>query len=496
MPDPDQPRQTERLRALWAVGLVVLVAGAAWLAAIGAESSGFRRAAYDAHAYHLPSIRLIAEQAPDVPWEAFRSATTPGYHALLAGASALTPGHTALRVWGMLFGVGLVAVVGLAAAHGLGGVRTACCVLPLAASAYVTDASVNLLPDNAAWLWVALVIALVFAGPVRGWRLAAVAAVLAMTAFTRQIHVWTAGVVVFAAWADGAQASLRPAWLLEHASQRFKAAVPAALATLPAFAVVVAFVLIWGGLVPELFRDGAVDPMTGSEAVTNTGLSIVTPAATLVVLAMFAPFFAPIWISGVRRGWPKGERRSLPTLVVCGALAGVLLAVVSPTTYDTATGRFGGFWGLAKIGPDVAGRSLAITALASLGGALLALLLGLLDRRTRWLLAVTLLGFWSSHLFAAFAWQRYIEPLVLVLLVLSTAAVHRRWGSPSLAWAGPALLGLAFAALNVQRLGPVPDWDTHQWPEPELAAYYQTESHLKGNQLDAPPAPDPVTPSD
>lgn len=478
---PKQPTPHPSRSALAVTGLALCCA-IVWALIIQTGSLGFPRPSFDAHMFHLPTTRVIAEYAPDVPWDSLRSATTPGYHIALAAASAVTPDYESLRLWGMCFALGAVLVLGIIAGRGLDSFRTVCCILPFATSIYITEAAVHIVPDAAAWLWVTASLGILLLAPAKGWRLYILGAALALTAITRQIHLWVCGVAVFSAWADAVHGSQRPTWLLEQPIQRAQAALITCAAAVPAFAIVAAFIAIWGGPVPELFRTDSIDPMQAEQAVNNTGLSLATPSATLIIIFLYGIFFLPTWSTAFARTWPKGQRRSIVGLIVIWSVIGFVLSVAEATTYDTTQGRFGGFWILGKIGPAIYERSLAITLVTMLGAVTLGFILAMLDRRSRWIFAISILGFWSSHIIAAFAWQRYIEPLVLILLACTSSGIHRRWGSPNVAWFGPAFLAIAFVSLSASRITTVQDWQTYQWPDPEVSAYYQTESHRTATQ--------------
>jgi hypothetical protein len=125
-------------------------------------------------------------------------------------------------------------------------------------------------------------------------------------------------------------------------------------------------------------------------------------------------------------------------------------------------------WNIAQRLPSVGHVSVFMVALACCG---LLLLLGLLrdaSRESRWVLGLSLLGFACAFAASNELWQRYVEPLVLIVLVLAAAEA---WGhrasttEPRLAsekppsrlsqlllasrWPGVAALALAMVALSV-----------------------------------------------
>src|SRR5215213_8044224 len=79
------------------------------------------RAAWDQVAFHLPTVVKFAGEWPRLDFSDYPSATTPGYHAVLATVRKLFGGDDrSLRVVAAVFTVGLLATFGWSAGRRVG----------------------------------------------------------------------------------------------------------------------------------------------------------------------------------------------------------------------------------------------------------------------------------------------------------------------------------------------------------------------------------------
>jgi len=389
-----------------------------------------KRAAHDESTYHLPTIRALADAAasPDLRIDLtdLRTATTPGYHAALAlPDAALDLDLTVLRLLSAAFAAAALALAAfLVVRLGRGALSTAAVLLllaPLALNLYVFSSATHLLPDNAGWLLVFAVLTLAIAGVDRLSRVALAAWLLLALVLVRQIHAWAAGLVLAAAWLDAApHHNHRFRFLTARLPDRVRATVIAGLAVLPALAVTLAFVALWGGLVPPAFQGDYLDPLTGRPAPGNTGASPAFFIVTLASIGLYAPFFLPTLWPPLRRHLAHAPRRRLIPVVAAG-LAAAALAAVPESSTSVDAGRFSAWWNLTGRF-TIADRAPLMIALAALGGSLAALLAPLIPKRTALLFLGALLGITLAHTFNSRSFFRYVEPLTLLLLAGSTAA--------------------------------------------------------------------------
>jgi hypothetical protein len=376
--------------------------------------------AVDQNLFHLPAVRQFAGQWPHVDLSNYSSATSPGYHLVLAAAARFVSNDVVLlRLVGATFGVALVFLLASAAAD-RNNARAAWLALPLATSYYVINSTAWALPDNAAWLL--LTIALLLAIRTNGWPLyAGSAAVLALLVFTRQSHAWAllpfavgAGLSGRIRTATGPSVdpieALRP--VSNAPSSYLRTALLAGVAMLPALAVLAWLVSLWHGLTPPAFRPGS-----GVDLPLATKMGGVAPAAPAMVLALIGLFGTPLlaWV------WPTARSRRVVRLMLLGAAAGFVVGILPETTYNDLSRR-SGLWNLVLKLPTVGGRSPLIVGLATLGGAVVAAALARLPVRERSVLAAALAGFTLVQAANGLVWQRYYEPFVLIWLILAAAA--------------------------------------------------------------------------
>lgn len=412
------------------------------------------RGAFDQIHFHEPVVRTFAEQLSR-GWSAldvrdYRSATTPGYHLLLAMvARYVHPSSMLLQAIGSLFTAALLALLAGAAtalAARRGAMRPArlglVLVLPAMASMYVLFSGVWLLPDNLGWLLVlgvGLVAVRLIESPSRAIAghaglLALGGTLLLALVLVRQSHLWAAAMLWAAAWIGGAPGDR----VLNDFVQRGRAALLALLATLPAFLAVGAFALAWGGLTPPSFR-----------AQYGGGINPAAPAFILSLAAVFSIFFAgsigPATIVLLRTS---------PWQVLVAAILGLALAAAPETTF-VYEARATGLWNLVKVAPVIAERtSLLLLVLAPLGAVALCAWAAALPARARWLFFAALTAFAAAQTASPLCWQRYIEPFLLGLFALGAATIVDAPGRAAAAarWGGPTLFGLVCALLTAAML--------------------------------------------
>lgn len=444
-------------RVLGAVATALLVLIPAWTLILGGALEG--RGAHDQLNYHEPVIVRFAADWPSPNTADYLSATSPGYHLVLAAAAQVL-GHerVTLQLLASLFSAGLFGLVGFIACGRLGVRRTVVLMLPLAGSMYLFYPAVWLLPDNAAWLGVVAVVWMSLR-----WRVGVVPLIGAMVVtgalvYTRQIHLWVLAPVWTAAYlgARDPAASQRLAWdvpALFRGEQLLglgRVGVAMVAAALPC-GILAVLVREWGGLTPPFFQ-GAYH-----------GGNTAAPAFILSLFAVFAPWYAVFSWGGLARTVSGGK-----VGMVIGAVLGLAFALAAPSTYSTEAGRYSGLWNVTRELPRIADRSVLILMLSPVGGALVMGMLGMLGRRDRWVMAATLVGFMAAQSASHELWQRYTEPFVLLYLTLVCVlagesvgrAVNGREGGRMAQNLPLTVMGLALASLtcvSIARARPVKD---------------------------------------
>lgn len=420
------------------------------------SGAGYGPPAWDEETFHLPIVRRMVEQWPRVDVVEYDSATTPGYHLLMALVLKLTGSVTACRLVSAAMSWGLL-MTAYAAARRVLAPRTptpaegavmhsgwiaAALVLPLALSQYFLGAAIWLTTDNAALLFVALALSGAVTArftPGRGLLLG-VWALLAV--LVRQLHVWVAAPIGLVALLASPLARFAPSVLRDDERQsprRWVNLVCGVVAgALPAAALVV-FIVLWGALLPR------------SEAIRGQHLQGMNPATFAFALSLFGVlggFFLTVAPGGV-----FGHVRRLRErwgVVALSAGAGFVSAIAFPTFWVDRV-RDTGLWMLVKAGPVVMERSVVLAALAPMGAVVLVLLQRSAAEAGRRVPALVLLLGMLAWVTAQSAnimcWHRYFEPLMLVCLAwLAAMSVRERVRPVNLL--GPAALGLLLAAVS------------------------------------------------
>lgn len=209
--------------------------------------------------YHEPAIRGFAQQWPHFDFKDYLSATTPGYHVVLATVARwVNPATAALQFAGLLFAVRLIISLTTFGTSRVGNREGFARRHHSPHLSMHSSAAAHLLPDNAGWLGVLLV--LIVAAPPQ-----------------RQTWVWLAmgGVALAARWClrdrftcgrphrrGRRRSSVRRMCILPAEQRRIasnhdalRQGSIAIVMTLPAFLVVGYFFKLWGGLTPPMFKD-------------------------------------------------------------------------------------------------------------------------------------------------------------------------------------------------------------------------------------------------
>ena len=450
-PGPDAPR----CRGLAALLIVAFLLPAMWLWAIGWTRG---RAACDQYEYHLKAILKFAAELPRPDLHDYLSATTPGYHLLVAAAARLvSPNPIFLQVAAALFTVGLLALLARMICRagqdrGRTWLELAALALPVVASPYVFTSGVWLLPDNAGWLLALIVVMTSVRSRQTSNTLMFGGLALAVLVLMRQSHAWAAAPLLAAGWMSSTQLSdARLAGALQQPARRLSMTLVATLVCIPAALILAAFARLWHGLTPPFFHE---QHLVKGHSIINWA----TVPFILSLIGLFSLFFLGWLWTGVARAW----RASRLTLVLI-ALATIAWAAIPETTFMREP-RSGGLWGVVEK-MESAGLSIAhhtsplLLLLAPLGAVMLAGWLMLIDDKRRWIIGAAVAAFVAAQSANANCWQRYYEPFLLMLFALLAARYGAsaidsgtsRRGSWLAAWRliGPVLLTLLLGIITI-----------------------------------------------
>jgi hypothetical protein len=411
----------------WRVVLVVTLAYAGLLLVLAQFGTPNERVDYDTRVHHLPVILKFASEWPKPGLADYAVASTPGYHLVLSiVARFVSADAVLLRCVGAIFSLLLAGTMAWSVGASW---RTIVLAAPLLLSPYVVTSGIWLLPENAAWWLVVVVLALAL-NPREGWRYLAVLSVsLAGLIVVRQAHAW-------------AMAPVAVALLCRSKPLATRVMEIAAVLILP-IAVLVSFLVLWHGFTPPMFQPGA-PPQPGMTFITYGQPSLAPAGMTLAMLGGFGIFFLPILWRRLPQSW-----------VFAGVGIAAIVAAI-PESVPIYPFRYGGLFSI--LGwferhtslASIHGRSILFIALAAVGGLIVAVSAYALDKRSRWVWIAALIGFILAHLNNPMIWQRYYEPFVLILLALAASRGMKRWDAATIA--GPVLLALILLAMTLHAI--------------------------------------------
>ncbi|TVQ31197.1 MAG: hypothetical protein EA376_10005 [Phycisphaeraceae bacterium] len=408
--------------------------------------------AHDQDQHHLLIIERMIEQWPRVDVVEYESATSPGYHFIMAAMATLFGGDMGIVRWAnLLLSFGLLGAVFWTMRRFVAPWLALLLTAPLLFNPYQLGAAMYATTDNAALFFVALALGGAAMAPWTPGRGLLLGLWATMAMLMRQIHVWVAAPVGLAGLLASPLARWAPAWLQRHVSLRpawANLAVGVVAGVVP-LAILGVFIWLWGGLLPPIYRD-----MHGG------GINPATFAFALSLAGVFGIFHLPlVWnrLAGTRF-WTR--------LTIAGAAVGLLAATLVPTAVtrtDSAREAFrayGYFWRVVGRFPEFADRSLLILVMAPVGAVIVALLHRAAAQAGRSsqsaIILLGLLGWLCAQSFNSMAWQRYFEPLILIglawLAALGCAPMTDR--RRRLALLGPAALaawGLFATCISLYR---------------------------------------------
>ena len=351
------------------------------------------RAFNDQELYHYPTIEHFKHSCDisDYP-----SATTPGYHLLLAPIARLTPdSKVTLKLVSSLLTALLFATLASIIVRKLGCLDVVACLLPAMTSIYLFPSGVWLLPDNLAWLTVLCVLFFATRSPIRFWPYLVSGFALSCAVLVRQANIWLACVIL-----------VRGLFCCLHAPSlrnRIGHLSGSIFSTFPAFVLLGFFIWRWGALVPPSFvsRHQVVNP--------------AVPAFFLAVFFLYSVFYIPYCAHVLKE---LIHERGALLLILFGFIVGLVLSLVTQTDYNWVEGRASGLWNVVRIAPVIYHRSLLICIMSSLGGATAVGLVLLTKGLTRWTILTAIPVFVMSQMANHFAFERYFAGFIFIILFL------------------------------------------------------------------------------
>ncbi len=376
--------------------------------------------AYDQETYHLPAIRFLIDQESN--FREFPCPNLPGYHLVMATASRFVGEGRWLQWINSFFGLAVVLIVFAYATTVIELWTAFVLVLPLLCSSYLLKGSIWLMTDNAAWLMVVLALGdALTARRLTPWRCIGWGALVIGAVLVRQTHIWLVIPMAYAFLGGISE---------QKGAVRAQSVTAGLMSILALFLLLAAAWNLWGGPVPPAFV-----------AIHWVHINLTSITLAMALLGFFGLFY------------PK-PKNSLPWW---GGFIGLLTALLWPTAYDIAQGRWGGtVWELARRVPTIGRRSLLFPPLAIMGGILLAswgcaITADPLRRRRAILLCVAFMSWLVVQPLNSQTFQRYAEPMVLILLIWFSAfcVFEKKPSNDKWHWLSPLLLGVMQLAVTL-----------------------------------------------
>lgn len=436
------------------VGVLITIALAlmiCWSVIFSGNLAG--RGAADDLNFHWLAIIQFAQQWPIPDLGDYASATTPGYHLILAPLVKSGMGHTGVQLVASIWTMALLGLLSWHCSATLGR-ATAILMLPIIASMYVLFPGIWLLPDNAGWLFVLGIVLLALRGH-GGWVSWAIGGVLLFgLVWLRQIHIWAAAPIWLAAWLgsqDQTPVNLRSLFTSDT-YRRIGRTMIAIGCTIPGFVALAWFLGIWGGLVPPSFQN------------MHQGPNFATPGFLLAQVAVLSFPFIPMLLLRSRDVWAHHWRWVLFALLI-----GLVLSVLPYSSYSYEQGRYGGWWNMVGKFPTIADRSPVYIVLGLLGSLCLVLWLSLASTRDIWVWVGVLIAFTLAQSANHASWQRYHEPMLLMVMVLIIARSPLLSRIRSRAMGGSIALAMILGSITVlSMIGAQPVRSSDAGSTPEL----------------------------
>jgi hypothetical protein len=389
------------------LGLVALIAIFAALSLPLLFTFKYGVYAVDETKWHFPAIKLIYNHWPaiDVRNDSL-SAVAPGYHYALATIAHITGlGLLNLRLVNWTFSLLLIPLLYWQVGKYCSNLARFLIIAPFVTSSFFIKSAAWILTDNASLFFVTLSLIAIIFSPTSPATAGVTAISSAAATFFRQISLWLAGPAFMSGFVDIVESRIRPTgsgigerrgrWLM----------IAACIAPV---AVMGWLFYEWEGLVPPAWR-------------TKThGWSLCPVACLLSLTALLgAPYCIFLRINPLR-DMPRG-------MLLLGIMVGIIVSIVSPLDYEQ--GQAGGYvWEAVVRTPRVRERSLLFGVAGPVG---LIVLIALAHRA--WLqLGYKVAILWSTSWLAWSAtfvvnrqmFQRYMEPTILILLVLIAAPLY------------------------------------------------------------------------
>jgi hypothetical protein len=384
----------------------------------------------DMNTFHIPQINSFIERPFNLfDYSPASSATTPGLHIVLGwlvrilGYQAVDEHVLPLRLANAMIGCLPVALT-YAGAWRQGGdpARAAALVAALAGSSYVIGSAAFVTTDNGALGFFALIVFLLnFYPNSRAWLAGAFAGLIAW----RQMYVPVAGAIGLS-------------FIRNQTISRIfnpRNIIHFALMVGPGLFLLGIWLLHWGGLVPPEFR-----------TLNASGFRLAVALQALAMTGLLSALYLLLNYQLVY----TFSRKELFYLILVGFLLSIIPWLLTPTDLDEQSGRWGSLiWTVAAHTPAIAKYSIAVLLLTWFG---IVTLLGALIHayKNEYFPSETLclICYFIGYSTQVLAFQRYVEPQILIFLAFFTS---RHESHKVIPYVPPIVFGSAGAVLTLYK---------------------------------------------
>lgn len=381
------------------------------------------RAFSDQVNFHLPTILHFIKQ---FDFTDYPSATTPGYHIILAIFGKIFVVNDILfKLINSIFTITLIGILANLLFNNFGKIKTLILLLPMIFSIYIFPSGVWLLPDNLAWLTVAIVLIISIKIHLSNRQYILLSIFLVFAVLVRQPNLWLAATV----WSTGLAY-----WLYEKqqpSSKYISILFKCIVSTFPAFIILILFYLKWNGLVPPSFQN------------IHEHISFSVPAFFFALFFIYSIFYVPI----ILKLFLSSDISNKYLWVFLGLFLGFIVSIIPDTSYSFEFGRFSGLWNLVKFTPEINNKSLLIILFSTLGGGVFFGILSIFDKKFRFVIIVSTLAFIVAQMSNAFVYERYFSGyiFIIIFILLSQLKEIKQISLSKWVWSLPLL----FALLNI-----------------------------------------------
>jgi hypothetical protein len=377
------------------------------------------RAFSDQINFHLPTIIYFTQQ---FDFSDYPSATTPGYHLLLAIAGKIfSLNEIFLKIISSLFTAAFIGLISNMLYRNFGKFKTLLLLLPMIYSIYIFPAGVWLLPDNLAWLTVAGVLVLAMNSPPTKKQYIYVGFIFTAAMLVRQPNLWLAAAI----WGSSLAYYF---FEKKNLAKKISIVVQSILVTVPAFVLFYMFYHMWGGLVPPSFQ------------IAHEHISLSVPAFFFAAFFVYSIFFFPIFFGSIKHLKIENKYR----WIMFGLVLGFVVSILPDTSYSVESGRSSGLWNFVKLAPSYLNKSSLIVVLSTLGGGMYFAMMLLIKKDIRFIMMLSTLAFMVALIPNAFVYERYFAGYIFIViyLVLSQSTVQRWNVSSGMVWVSPIIFSL------------------------------------------------------